>query len=315
MEKDIGTDVPNRQTTYRLSGRPLEKLTTARTTLGWIIMYLFSLMAVLTLDAGTKYFMKESPPAGPSRVFDIFTATPVNKTTAPDPFEAEILKVEARLKAQQKLGKKNYVEVWSGYPLGGNVVKEVKRRGGKAIGIGLDSGHDLYSASVKKDVRHKLAATWRPDTLLLSPMCTGWGSWNRFNVGRGIAKAVATRAQQKDTVPYCAKLIEEQCERGGRVIFEHPWSTDFVKEPEMMNVIKKHGLLAVRLDQCMVGLRDAVSGYPHFKPTLVLTNCRAVAGKLSLRCSRDHWHQPLEGLAASKRRTTHSRWPRSSPSW
>ena len=67
---------------------------------------------------------------------------------------------------------KDYVEIWSGYPVGGNVVKAVEQRGGQAVGIGWNSGYDLERDDVKKYVRQQLEHEWRPKTLMLCPMCT-----------------------------------------------------------------------------------------------------------------------------------------------
>ena len=79
------------------------------------------------------------------------------------------------------------------------------------------------------------------------------------------------------------------------MIFEHPWGTEFLKEKPMQDVIGRWNLGMVRLDQCMVGLRDQESQLPHLKPTVVVTNDRVVAQQLALRCPGHHEHQRLEG--------------------
>ena len=172
---------------------------------------------------------------------------------------------------------KDYVEIWSGYPTGGNVVKAVEQRGGQAIGVGWNSGYDLEIDEVKKHVREQLEHEWRPKTLMVCPMCTGSGSWSRYNLARGAPLAIANRAKQGTNAQYTAVLIDDQCRRGGRVIFEHPWGTAFLHEKVMQQVIGRWGLGMIRLDQCMVGLFDQVSGRPHLKPTVIVTNDRVLS--------------------------------------
>jgi hypothetical protein len=126
--------------------------------------------------------------------------------------------------------------VWSGYPCGGDIVKAVLHRGGRGLGIGLNSGHDLELEAMKVHVRQNLDHQWRPKILLLCPMCTGSGPWSRFNVARGANCALANRAKQAANAKYTALLIEDQCKRGGRVIFEHPWGTELLYEKVMQDV-------------------------------------------------------------------------------
>ena len=89
---------------------------------------------------------------------------------------------------------------------------------------------------------------------MLCHMCTGLGAWNRFNIARGIMKAILTRRRQRTNIPYTADLMRDQICRGSQVIFEHPWSSDFVKDPIIVNLIEEFSLYVVRLAQCRVGL-------------------------------------------------------------
>ena len=52
----------------------------------------------------------------------------------------------------------------------------------------------------------------------------------------------------------------------------------------------------MKFDQCQFGLRCALSGLLHMKPTLVATSSQAVASKfLNKRCKRDHQHAQVIG--------------------
>ena len=129
----------------------------------------------------------------------------------------------------------------------------------------------------KKYVRQQLEHEWRPNTLMLCPMCTGSGSWSRLNLARGAPRAIENRSKQEANAQCTAVLIDDQCRRGGRVIFEHPWGTAFLREKVMQQVVGRWCLGMTRLDQCMVGLVDKSSGQPHLKPTVIVTNDRVLS--------------------------------------
>jgi hypothetical protein len=57
---------------------------------------------------------------------------------------------------------KDYVEIWSGYPSGGKLVKAVEQRGGQAVGVRWNSGYDLEIDEVKGYVREQPEHEWRP---------------------------------------------------------------------------------------------------------------------------------------------------------
>lgn len=80
-------------------------------------------------------------------------------------------------------------------------------------------------------------------------------------------------------------------------MFEHPWTTEFVREESMRRVIQKYRLTTTRLDQCVPGLRDMRRGKRHLKPTLILTNDLRAVRLLGRRCPGGHDHQRLEGTS------------------
>lgn len=79
------------------------------------------------------------------------------------------------------------------------------------------------------------------------------------------------------------------------MIFEHPWTTEFIREEPIQRVIRKYHLTTTRLGQCAMGLRDAQARRLHLKPTIIVTNDLRAARLLGRRCSGDHEHQRLEG--------------------
>ena len=86
---------------------------------------------------------------------------------------------------------------------------------------------------------------------------------------------------------------------------EHPLGSDMLKTTEMVKVIREHGLLSVRVDQCRIGLPDSVMGLPIQKATTFFTNDVKLARQLSsLRCRGQHVHQVLQGSNIHGSRTS-----------
>lgn len=75
---------------------------------------------------------------------------------------------------------------------------------------------------------------------------------------------------------------------------EDTWTTELIPEA-MRRAIRKYRLTTTRLDQCVLGLRDAWSGKRHHKPTLILSNDLRMVPLLGRRCVGGHEHQRLEG--------------------
>ena len=216
----------------------------------------------------------------------------------PPPVTAELFRDR---RARRRLNKRlDYAEMWSGWPDGGRIIKAVERLGGLAKPYGLNTGYDLLDVDTQKAVIYDMQFIHRPRTLLVCPPCGPWGSWARFALARPNTSGHATVSQNRQLhtgVPsFTATAIAEQCLRGGRIIMEHPLGSDMLKTPEMTAVIKKHGLLTVRVDKCQVGLRDSVNKLPIQKATTFLTNDVKLARQLSsLRCRGGHDHQVLHG--------------------
>ena len=98
------------------------------------------------------------------------------------------------------------LEVWSGFPEGGNVTKAVLKNGERAIAVGYGTDCDLHRAQDRHWVREMAETVWRPRLLLLSPTCAPWGAWARLNLhhgGRAAATVRARRAQEWSQVVFC----------------------------------------------------------------------------------------------------------------
>ena len=65
----------------------------------------------------------------------------------------------------------------------------------------------------------------------------------------------------------------------------------------MQKLMKRHGVTAVAADMCQFGmkLKDEIGEAPVKKPTTFLTNCLALAKRLSRRCTGCQRHIRIEG--------------------
>ncbi len=102
--------------------------------------------------------------------------------------------------------RQDYVEIWSGYPYGGNIVKPIKHRGGREIGFGLSAGYDLELDATKQSARQQLEHQRKPKTLMLCPRCTGSGSRCNLAAERRLPlRTELSRRPMLGTPPYSSR--------------------------------------------------------------------------------------------------------------
>ena len=75
-------------------------------------------------------------------------------------------------------------------------------------------------------IRHE-----KPYLLVLSPLCVAFSTLQ--NLSKGSAHYEALLANGRMHVEYACSLAEEQIDRGGRVLFEHPWGASSWIEPRL----------------------------------------------------------------------------------
>ena len=92
-----------------------------------------------------------------------------------------------------------------------------------------------------------------------------------------------------------------QIERGGHVLFEHPWAATSWNEPCFRKLLAIDGMRRVRYDQCqfrMTSVDDAGNVGPARKATVFMTNDENIAEAVDRRCFGGHDHiQLLNGRA------------------
>ena len=106
--------------------------------------------------------------------------------------------------------------------------------------------------------------------------------------------------QGRRHLEFACSLAESQIERGGRALFEHPWTATSWNERKLL---ANDGMRRVRCDQCQFGM-TSVDGAgnvgPAQKATGFTTNDEYTAEAVNRRCFGGHDHiQLLTGRAKS----------------
>jgi len=177
-------------------------------------------------------------------------------------------------------------------------------------GINLKNKHhrDLIDQQIERD---------DPYCISLSPTCGPWSPWQHINIAKDPdfeMKLHETCREWRPVVQWMTQLIRKRLARGRQVIFEQPWPSKMWDLLSMQRLVQDapcdaatgEHLEAVRCDQCMFGLKDAVNHVPHKKPTGITTASAGVKEFIGVRCSGDHQHQQLEG---SNRTHRAQQWP------
>ena len=97
------------------------------------------------------------------------------------------------------------------------------------------------------------------------------------------------------------RLAKLQLDESRLFMFEHPLGAESWKDRSVLQIAKHVCVRVVRLDQCMVGLRDLRSKKPHMKPTYIMTNSEHVAQQLEVRCDKTHEYEPILGSVRTSR--------------
>ena len=161
---------------------------------------------------------------------------------------------------------------------------------------------DFRKASDRREAR-RLVRRLDPDWVIGAPPCTAFSIWN---YGLNYKRMDAAKVQEKLEegrlhLQFVTSLYREQLKRGKFFLHEQPATAMSWKEECIEKLMDDWpDLHLVTADQCSYGLvtpSSQGSGLlaPALKPTKFLTNSRLMAEQLSLRCSKDHDHQPLVG--------------------
>ena len=141
------------------------------------------------------------------------------------------------------------------------VRKEIESAGlGSGPVYDIKNGWDLTSKAVQDRVLAEITQQ-RPELVVLCPPCGPFSITQNMNKRRGSNAWLREQAKARILLRFGVKVARLQLEAGRLYMFEHPvgaW-----RDRTVQHVSKLHNVRVVRLDQCMVGLRDRVSETSH----------------------------------------------------
>ncbi|CAJ1448790.1 unnamed protein product, partial [Effrenium voratum] len=116
-----------------------------------------------------------------------------------------------------------------------------------------------------------------PYVLVITQPCGPLGAWGRFNLAKGgnAETVTALREEGRKVLKLVAKAVVWRLQAKRHVFIEQPLGSQSLDEPEMKPVkdyVDSGQLIYIKVDGCMMGYKDAVSGYPHKKPSYYLTD-------------------------------------------
>ena len=179
-------------------------------------------------------------------------------------------------------------------------IAEAAQEAGLIPGESMDllTGWDFSKqADRQRAIEH--IRTKRPFLVVGSPPCTLFSilqGLNKHKLGAGWeAKFEQRKKGAIKHIEFCAAIYRLQFAAGRYWVHEHPESATSWSLKVMVQLHGLPGVIKVRADQCMFGLRTEVDGEvrPAKKPTGFLTNSWCIAKELSRRCDKSHKHFSL----------------------
>eukprot|EP00434_Breviolum_minutum_P003222 symbB.v1.2.002836.t1/scaffold144.1/size299099/14 len=166
------------------------------------------------------------------------------------------------------------------------------KRGQRGLSYDLLQGWDLTKPKVQQQVSQELARE-QPELLVCCPECKHWRGWYRLNRNKlSLVEQCRNKKVAKKQAQLVVEEAKQQLKRGGRVLIEHPWSSDLWKYPPMAKLLRRMHLC--RVDLCAYGLCCPDSGLPIRKPTGIAVSHVDMV-HLAAQCPGHPKHQLVEG--------------------
>ena len=171
-------------------------------------------------------------------------------------------------------------------------------RGERGLSFDIKQGWDLLDTKTQKQVDEQLEEA-SPELLVCCPECKHWGGWCRLNKHKlSLTERLHNQQIAQKQADFCVAQIKRQLKRGGRVLVEHPWSSDLWRYPPMRKLVQA-GLLTVhKANMCAHGLVDPENHLPALKPTGLAVSHSDMAS-LAMECPGHTEHQSIVGHNSS----------------
>ena len=146
--------------------------------------------------------------------------------------------------------------------------------------LGWDLGREADQVNAQKPLSDE-----KPYLLIFCPMCLAFSQLQALNTKP--ERLAELLEQGRRHLEFECSLAESQIERGGRVLFEHPWTATSWNEPCLRKLLANDGMRRVRCDQCQFGM-TSVDGAGNVgaaqKATGFMTNDEYIAEAVDRRC-------------------------------
>lgn len=143
--------------------------------------------------------------------------------------------------------------------------KEAEQQGLRGISFDIKNGFDLLNTQTQREV-DRILDEEKPALLVVCPECKHWGGWYRLNEHKlPTWKRVWNRKVAEKQVDFCIAQVKKQLKRGGRAIFEHPWSSNVWRYPPMVKLL--NSMFLCKTNMCAYGLKNPDTGLPIQKAT------------------------------------------------
>lgn len=156
----------------------------------------------------------------------------------------------------------------------------------------IQQGWELLDSETPQEVDRQLQEQ-QPELLVCSPECKHWGDWYRLNRHHlPLTTQIKNKRVAKAQADFCINQLKKQLRRGGRVLVEHPWSSDLWKYPPMSKLLQS-ALTLHKSHRCAYDLTDPDNGKPILKTTGLAVSHDMTA--LARQCPGHETHQLIAG--------------------
>ena len=167
-------------------------------------------------------------------------------------------------------------------------------RGDKGLSFDIKQGWNLLDKKTQTKVDTMLEEA-SPELLICCPECKHWGGWYRLNKHKlSLTEQLRNQRVAQQQADFCVAQIKRQLKRGGRVLVEHPWSSDLWKYPPMQKLLQAGKLTVQKANMCAYGLTDPDNGMPMLKPTGLAVSHPDMKA-LAMECPGHSSHQGIVG--------------------
>ena len=172
--------------------------------------------------------------------------------------------------------------------------KIAQAEGRKGLSFDIKQGWDLTCPKVQRQVDEMLSEEM-PELLVCCPECKHWGGWYRLNQHKlSLAERLQNKKVAEKQADFVAQQVRKQLHRGGRVLIEHPWTSDLWNHPPIAKMLDQGLLTRCKAHMCAYGLTDPDSDQPIKKMTGLAVSHPDMES-LALTCPGHQYHKVIEG--------------------